>query len=206
MPLFNIIDIIPPANRDEAILYFAGIFGNRNPLSVEIGSGNGHFLVDSAQLHPERNFIGIELLTGRAKKFFSKVEKRNLKNIAVYRGDARRFVWEFLYENMVSEFFIMFPDPWPKKRHHKHRIITIPFINMIQYRLVLQGKISIATDHEEYRERIFSLFQNNRGFASSFREGFAPYPDEYPKSIFEERFRKAKMSVYFMQYTKISED
>jgi len=204
MPLFNIIDAIPPENRDEAIAYFAGIFGNTNPLSVEIGSGNGHFLVDSALLHPENNFIGTELLLGRAKKFFSKVEKKNIKNIVIYRGDARRFVWEFLYDNMVSEFFIMFPDPWPKKRHHKHRIITAPFINMMHHRLVLRGKISIATDHVEYRNNIVSLFQSFPGFTSNFSEGFAPYPNEYPKSIFEERFRLANRAVYFMQYIKIS--
>jgi len=177
MHLFTITETIPPACRDEALSFFAHIFGNTHTLSVEIGSGNGHFLVDSALHHPERNFIGIELLAGRAKKFLSKVEKGNLKNIVVYRGDARRFVWEFLYEKMVWEFFIMFPDPWPKKRHHKHRIITKPFINMLYHRLVSGGRVSLATDHQEYSERIVSVFQNSRRFANRSREGGSYYPE-----------------------------
>ncbi len=206
MRFFTITETIPPACRDEALSYFARIFGNKHPLSVEIGSGNGHFLVDTALLHPERNFIGTELLTGRAKKFLSKVEKRNLKNITVCRGDARRFVWEFLYEKMVWEFFIMFPDPWPKKRHHKHRIITEPFINMLYHRLVSGGRVSLATDHQEYRERIIAVFQNSRGFTKRFSEGFAYYPDGYPKSIFEQRFSMEKRPIYFMQYIKETGD
>jgi len=206
MYFFNITKTIPPACRNEALSHFTHIFGNTRPLSVEIGSGNGHFLVESALLHPECNFIGIELLTGRVKKFFSKVEKRNLKNIAVYRGDARRFIWEFLYEDMVWEFFIMFPDPWPKERHHKHRIVTGPFINMLYHRLVSGGKVSLVTDHPWYRDHIVSVFKVSHGFMNRFGEGSVPYPDDYPKSIFEQRFRLEKRPIYFMQFIKVSED
>jgi tRNA (guanine-N7-)-methyltransferase len=204
MHFFNISEEIPPENREEALAYFARIFGNTNPLSVEIGSGNGHFLVNTALRHPYLNYTGVELFAGRARKFYSKVEKRKLENIAVYRGDARRFVWEFLYRDMVEEFFILFPDPWPKKRHHKHRLITRHFIAMLQHRLIEGGRVSIATDHPDYRDHILSVFKGNSGFISRFREGGAPYPEDYPSSIFEHRFSQQKKRIYFMQYIKVS--
>ena len=105
---------------------------------------------------------------------------------------------------MVEEFFILFPDPWPKKRHHKHRLITPPFIGMLHLRLFEGGRVSIATDHSEYRDHILSVFEKNSGFANRFSEGFAPYPESYPTSIFEQRFTRQKKSIFFMQYIKAS--
>jgi tRNA (guanine-N7-)-methyltransferase len=161
---FDLKDAIPPENREETLYLFEEIFGNRKLPIVEIGSGNGHFLVACAVKNPDKNYIGTEILGGRARKFYSKIEKRSLKNIAVFKGDARRFVWEFLYENTVEEFIILFPDPWPKKRHHKHRLFKDAFIGMLSERLTDGGAVSIATDHAEYRDWVLEEFQKNISF------------------------------------------
>lgn len=200
---FVLSDVIPPENREEQVRYFQKVFGNTNPLIVEIGSGNGHFLVELAFRNPCRNYIGTEILGGRARRFHSKIEKRNLRNIAVFKGDARLFLWEFLYEETVEEFIILFPDPWPKKRHFKHRMLKQPFIDMMRHRLVAGGTVSISTDDENYRNWIIEEFHKTGGFGNLFRNGFTDYPEHYPRSIFEERFREMQKAIYFMQYRKV---
>ncbi len=199
---FQIQDTLPPENRREMLDFFWNIFRNNNPLVVEIGSGNGHFLVDYAKSHPEYNFIGVEILMGRAKKFYSKIVKRSLQNIAVFRGDARRFLWEYLYEESVQEFIFLFPDPWPKKRHHKHRLLNTQFIPMLETRLIKGGLVSIATDFCEYRDWILNEFKKIVSFKNLFKNGYSTYPHDYPGTLFEERFRKSGKGIYYMQFIK----
>jgi tRNA (guanine-N7-)-methyltransferase len=199
---FLLSEEIPPENREEQTSYFGRIFGNLNPLVVEIGSGNGHFLVAYAREHPGRNFIGTEILGGRARKFSHKLEKRGMRNVVVFKGDARQFVWEYLYEDSVVEFVIMFPDPWPKKRHHKHRILRASFIEMLNHRLIPNGRIWITTDVAAYRDFIIEEFDRVGGFRNLNRRDYTRYPDRLPKSLFEDRFRRENRELYFLRYAK----
>ena len=201
--LFNLTEEIPPGNREEQIHYFRGIFGNLNPLIVEIGSGNGHFLVENALQNLECNFIGTEILGDRARKVSQKVEKRGMYNIAIFKGDARQFVWEYLYEETVSEFIIMFPDPWPKNRHHKHRLIQQKLLQMLHHRLIPGGRVSITTDHSLYRDHIIEEIRKTEGFAKVNLGKFTEYPDHFRGSLFEVRFRRENRSLFFMQYEKV---
>ena len=200
--IFYISDTLPPANIDEMKAFFANIFHNNNSLIVEIGSGNGHFLVERALKYPDNNYIGTDLLTGRAKKIYSKIEKRGLKNIVVFKGDARRFVWEFLYENTVEEFIILFPDPWPKQRHRKHRLLTAAFINMLKIRLVPGGMVTLATDYHEYRNRILDEFRKDRGFTNIYRNGYSSSPHSCPKTLFQEKYTEEGRDIYYMRFRK----
>jgi tRNA (guanine-N7-)-methyltransferase len=199
----TLIDEIPPDSRSDQLHYFKNLFGTSNPLVVEIGSGNGHFLVEYALQHPEKNCIGTEILGGRARKFHKKIEKNHLSNTLIYKGDARRFVWEFLFEKTVQEFIIMFPDPWPKKRHHKHRLLQYRFIKMLGVRLVPGGRISITTDDPLFRDWLGEEFRVVRTFRTLYSNGYTLYPENYPKSLFEERFRKENKNIFFLQYEKI---
>lgn len=202
---FNLSDEIPPESREEQMHYFQDIFGNSHPLIVEIGSGNGHFLVENALQNPDHNFIGTEILGGRARKFNHKVEKRGMNNIIIFKGDARQFVWEYLYEETVSEFIIMFPDPWPKKRHHKHRLLRHTLLQMLHLRLITKGRVSITIDHTRYRDWIIEEFRKTEGFhnvSSANLVNYTGYPDHFPKSLFEVRFRRENRSLFFIQYEK----
>ena len=199
---FDMKEVIPPSSRKESIRFFSEIFGNKNPITVEIGSGNGHFLVECAERNPHKNYIGTEILFGRATKFSSKLLKRDLNNIVIFWGDTRRFVWEFLYDSTVEEFLVMFPDPWPKKRHHKHRLLSEGFIRMLYVRLVTGGRVSVITDYEEYRDFIIGKFENSGGFTTVFDAGYTTYPEGHQQSIFEERFRKQGRKLYHMQWVK----
>jgi len=204
--LFNVSDTIPPGDRDEAVAFFERILGNSNPLNVELGSGNGHFLAEWAMRHPGQNFVGTEILSGRARKFQSKVDKRGITNLVVFRGDVRRFVWEFLHEEMVEEFIALFPDPWPKKRHHKHRLLSAPFIRMLRGRLTHGGVVTVATDSVEYREFILSEFEEAGGFRSLFHDGFGEYPSDYPETLFFKRFKAQGWNISYMRFEKADEN
>ncbi len=193
---------IPPAAREEALVYFGRIFGRQAALTVEIGSGNGHFLVSRAVEEPERNFAGTEILGGRARKFHAKIQKRGLRNIAVFKGDGRRFVWEYLYRDMVSEFVVMFPDPWPKKKHHKHRILKRPFLEMLRLRLEPGGVLSIVTDDRGYRDWILEQVSGVSGLAALFPGGYTDYPRQLPASLFELRFRERGRNIFSLQFRK----
>jgi len=200
---FNLSNEIPPDSREEQSHYFRDIFGNDHPLIVEIGSGNGHFLVEYALQHPEKNYIGTEILGGRARKFNQKVEKRRMNNIVVYKGDVRQFLWEYIYEDSISEFIVNFPDPWPKKRHHKHRLLQHAFIEMLHARLKSGGIVSIATDDALYRDWIIEQFKKTAGFRNLHQDGYTRYPDHFPKSLFEQRFREENRNLFFLQYEKV---
>jgi tRNA (guanine-N7-)-methyltransferase len=200
--LFYISEVIPPENREASRSFYHDIFKNSNPITVEIGSGNGHFLVDRAIRYPEKNFIGTEILNGRAKKFNSKIEKRSLKNIVVFKGDARRFVWEFLFEGTVSEFIILFPDPWPKKRHYKNRIIKTEFIDMMHLRLSPGGTVTVATDYPGYRDWIIEEFYKNGNFSCIRKASDPVYPDAHSKTLFQDKFEKEGREIYFLIYRK----
>ncbi|MEZ4704061.1 MAG: tRNA (guanosine(46)-N7)-methyltransferase TrmB [Bdellovibrionota bacterium] len=129
---------------------FPDLFGNKNPVSIEIGMGKGLFMHDIATDHPHRNFLGIE----KVKKFLllsaSRMDKSNLNNVKLFSVDAKEFIEKEIPESSVNEFFILFPDPWPKRRHRRRRMVQKDFLLLLKSKLVSKGVIHITTDHKSY--------------------------------------------------------
>lgn len=129
------------------------IFGNDNPLNVEIGIGNGEFLQHYATKCPDENWLGFEVF----KKVVIKAEKRALRvpsrNARVVHFDAS-FIVPLLPEQSVKGIFVNFPDPWPKTRHQRRRLLKTDFINMLVDKLVIGGVLTMATDHADYAKEI----------------------------------------------------
>lgn len=190
-----------PSTRKEAIDYFEELFGTRKPIIVEIGCGNGHFLVEYAKTHPDYNFIGVEKLSGRAKKCIRKIKNQSLINVAVFRGDAKIFLWEYIYTEMVSEFIILFPDPWPKKRHHKHRLLKKEVIEMLEERLIKGGTISVATDNPDFYRWLILEFEKVKRL-EPILINVKGYPTEYPPTLFLERHIREGKEIYFLRFKK----
>ncbi|MCX8042894.1 MAG: tRNA (guanosine(46)-N7)-methyltransferase TrmB [Desulfobacterota bacterium] len=130
------------------------VFGNRYPVEIEIGSGKGKFIIRSAHAHPDKNFLGIE----RAGKFYRILKERALRagisNIRIVRCDAAYFLRKYIPAASVHAYHIYFPDPWPKKRHHKRRLVTQEFIALLSETLMPGGHLFFATDFREYFEII----------------------------------------------------
>lgn len=144
---------------------------------VEIGFGSGDFLFREALEHPENNYIGIEYYLPGIAKLLRKIEKTrhndpySLANIRIVNSEAYHFLNESVPVNSLTGIYILFPDPWPKKRHHKRRLIKKEFVELLRSRLKSDGFVFVATDHEEYALKISEVFS-----ASGYIMKDAPFP------------------------------
>ncbi|NNE06297.1 MAG: tRNA (guanosine(46)-N7)-methyltransferase TrmB [Xanthomonadales bacterium] len=134
------------------------------PLVVEIGFGNGEATWRMAAAEPDKNFIGIEVHAPGVGQLMMALEKHQLSNVRVARCDAVSFLHDRLQPNSISEIRIFFPDPWPKKRHHKRRIIQPEFLSLLETRLEPGGFVHIATDWTPYMEHICEVFTSAPAF------------------------------------------
>lgn len=129
---------------------FAAIFGNANPVELEIGIGKGRFLMQEAAAHPERNYLGIEW-TGRYCRMAAyRATRDGLANIRFLRDDAAHTVKMAVADDALARLHIYFPDPWPKERHKKRRMIQESFLDVMTKKLVDGAEFRMATDHEDY--------------------------------------------------------
>lgn len=145
--------ILPPPAPGE-ILAWQKVFGDDRPVELEIGSGKGGFLLNRAKAYPERGFLGVEW----ANKYFQfaadRMARWGVTNVRLMRTDAGYLVTHHLPAECLSLLHIYHPDPWPKKRHHKKRLIQSPFVVAATNALVIGGRLAIQTDHADYFEQI----------------------------------------------------
>ena len=125
-------------------------FDASRPLEVEVGCGKGRFLTSRAKAHPDRDFLGIERMLGRVHSFDEKCRRLKITNAHVLRLEALYTFWYLLPSHGVRTVYVFFPDPWPKKKHHSHRLFGPLFLKALWKRLETGGRIEFATDHEEY--------------------------------------------------------
>jgi len=133
---------------------FVTIFGRTGPFHIEIGSGKGTFLLGQAQAQPGDNFLGIEWARKYYRYAVDRIGRWGLKNVRITRTDAAAFLTDFVPDGSVDCFHIYFPDPWPKKRHHKRRFICPANTEHLIRCLKTGGQLRIATDHADYFEQI----------------------------------------------------
>lgn len=122
------------------------------PLEIDLGCGDGRFLLGMAREYPERDFLGVERLLGRVRKVCKKITKGELSNARVLRLESRYTVEWLLPESSVSRLHLLCPDPWPKFKHHRRRLMQEPFFEAVIRSLVPGGEFLFMTDHEEYFE------------------------------------------------------
>jgi tRNA (guanine-N7-)-methyltransferase len=151
-------------------LDLAALFPTARPLEVELGSGDGTFLVDYAGLHPERNFLGVERLLGRLRKIDRKGRRAALTNLRAVRIEARYFVEYLLPPASVSAIHLYFPDPWPKRKHHRHRLVNPHFVGVAWRALTADGVVYVRTDDADY----FAWIQDVFGADSRFQPADTP--------------------------------
>ena len=120
------------------------------PLEVDLGCGDGSFLIDMARHHPDRDFLGVERLLGRVRKVCKKITRGQLENARVFRLESQYVTEWLLPENSVSRLHLLCPDPWPKLRHHRRRLVQVDFLCAVNRCLVPGGEFLFMTDHEEY--------------------------------------------------------
>ena len=140
------------------------LFPQMQPLEVELGCGDASFLVEYARQHPERNFIGVERLLGRLRKLDRKGRRAGLANLRGARIESSYFLEYLLPRHSAVALHIYFPDPWPKKKHRKHRLINERFPALARLALAPDGAIYLRTDDADYFEQMTAVFGADRGF------------------------------------------
>ena len=136
------------------------IFGNDHPLEIDLGCGDGSFLVDMAQHYPERNFLGIERLLGRVRGVCKRIQELGLTNVMVLRLESQYTLEYLLAPATVSRLHLLCPDPWPKARHHKRRLVQQEFLHILHQALIPGGEFLFKTDHLEYNEWVLEQMDN----------------------------------------------
>ncbi|MEY2520239.1 MAG: tRNA (guanine-N7-)-methyltransferase [Verrucomicrobiota bacterium] len=199
-------DISAPAFQAEIVLDDAltplnlyELFGRTAPLQVDLGCGDGSFLAASAAANPGQDFLGVERLLGRTQTACRKIIMGELTNARVLRCDISRAVQSLLPPGSVDFFHLMFPDPWPKRRHASRRIVTKTFFAFIHQTLAPHGTLRITTDQHDYFRKIESL--------AATSPGFVPTVDEQRQSgssTFEKRFRQSGTEIYRLVLRKVS--
>jgi tRNA (guanine-N7-)-methyltransferase len=134
-------------------------FGRRAPLEVEIGSGKARFLIASARERPARDFLGVERSLSYYRICRERVERSELTNARIVRADGRLFVETALASESVAAFHIYFPDPWPKKKQKKRRLLDGIFLELLASRLERGGTLRVATDHPDYGRSLGPLLE-----------------------------------------------
>jgi len=158
--------IISPASWTQ-ILPLDDIFdsgGQDRPLDVDAGCGKGRFLLARAKASPGRNFLGIERLLRRVRRVDREIVRHDISNVRLLHIEASYAIEHLLPALSVTNFYILFPAPWPKKKHHKRRLITTSFVSSLHRTLQAGGQAHLATDHLNYFEEIYNLFREDPRF------------------------------------------
>lgn len=138
-----------------------GLFPQPQPVHLELGSGDGSFLLQHAEKHPELNHIGVERLLGRLRKIDRKATRRQLRNIRLIRLEASYVMAYLIPESTISSLHVYFPDPWPKRKHHRRRLIQDTFALTASRILVPNATIHLRTDNEDYFKQMTEVFDRN---------------------------------------------
>lgn len=152
------------AAEDDPVLDWQAVFGNSHPVEIELGIGKGRFIMAAAQARPQVNFVGVEWAAKYLRIAQARSQKRRLGNLRLVRAEAREFVEFFVPSSSVQAFHLYFPDPWPKKRHHKRRLFNAGFLAEVERALEPGGRLWLATDHEEYFQVMVEVLRANPRF------------------------------------------
>jgi tRNA (guanine-N7-)-methyltransferase len=155
--------VFRPASYMER-LPLAEMFPVAQPLEVELGSGDGSFMAKYAAANPGTNFIGVERLLGRLRKLDRKGLRLGLKNLRLMRLEALYFVEYMLPKETAQALHLYFPDPWPKRKHHKNRLVNEQFAKAVSQALTRGGVAYLRTDNAEYFEQMLTVFGGNADF------------------------------------------
>jgi len=184
------------------------VFGRPGSVHLEMGSGKGTFLLNQARLNPHFNYFGIEWANKYYRYSVDRMRRWQVDNVRILRADGRVFIEQYLPDKSIDAFHVYFPDPWPKKRHHKRRFFQPAVMAQCVRCLVIGGEIRTATDHAEYFEVIKSVLLDDPASAQWFEPvDFLPAntaaPGEWVGSNFERKYIQQARPIYTLAVRKI---
>lgn len=179
-------------------------FGRLAPRTLEIGFGNGENLASLAAAHPGRDYLGIEVHRPGVGHLLLRLEERLLPNARVICHDAVEVLDQQIAPRSLDEVLILFPDPWPKKRHHKRRLVQTPFVELVADRLRTGGVLRVATDWQPYAQSALDALSANPGLRNLSADGtFIPRPAERNPTRFEMRGERLGHDVWDLAFIRL---
>jgi tRNA (guanine-N7-)-methyltransferase len=178
------------------------LVGNEQPLELEIGSGKGTFLLAESGARPEVNFLGIEY----ARRYWifaaDRLRRAGRTNARVVLAEAGAFVRDFLESESLSAIHVYFPDPWPKTRHRRRRLVQPSLVDELASRLKPGARLSIATDHQNYFEQIASAVRESSLVEAAFAPALGALESEAVGSNFERKYRREGRDIFILAAEK----
>jgi len=188
---------------DDVPLDLPAIFGNTNPVTLEIGFGNGDTLAQLAQQHPERNYLGVEVHSPGVGHLMIKLAQQESTNVRILQTDALALLRRQLPAASLASVLLYFPDPWHKRRHHKRRIVRPEFAELIHRALTPGGLLHMATDWEDYARHMMRVLSAHPGFVNQAGAGeFSPRPTSRPLTKFEQRGQRLGHGVWDLLFER----
>jgi tRNA (guanine-N7-)-methyltransferase len=189
--------------ESDTLLNFDALFGRQAPVTVEIGFGDGDNLANTAAAHPERNYLGIEVHRPGVGRLLLALEEGQLENVRVICHDAVEVLSRQIAQQSLDEVVILFPDPWPKKRHHKRRLVQSGFVELVVERLRIGGVLRMATDWQPYAEEMLATLQSNSRLKNLAADGtYIPRPTERSTTKFERRGARLGHDVWDLAFQR----
>lgn len=180
---------------------WATLFGRVAPLCIEVGFGMGHALLATAQRHPEWNCIGVEVYRPGIGALLNALDAAQLENVRIIEGDARAVLADALEPGSLHRVMVFFPDPWPKSKHHKRRLVNAEFAALIANRLAPGGELLLASDWEHYAQAMQAVLDAEPGIKNLAGDGhFSERNDERPMTRFEARGLRLGHRVWDLAY------
>ena len=193
---------IPFANEK---LDFSAMFGNNAPVVLEIGFGMKQATSIIAKNNPGIQYIGLEVHRAGVGRLLADIERLELTNLRIIEHDALETLDAMIPDNSVSAFHIFFPDPWPKKKHHKRRLVQRPRTDLLVRKLSPGGYVYMVTDWEPYAEHALDELTETTGLVNKFRV-YAPAQAWRPETRFEQKGKQAQRKIHELMFEKTLED
>lgn len=179
----------------------SSLFGKEAPVAIEYCSGNGEWIIEKAKAHPEYNWIAVEKRIDRVRKIWARGKNANLKNLLTVFGEAKTFTEHYLGDSSISRVYINFPDPWPKNRHSKHRLVQKPFALLLKRVLEPLGEAIFVTDDPEYSQQMIDAMLKESGWKSASPPPY--YLNEWKNfgmSYFLDLWQKKNLSIHYHRF------
>jgi tRNA (guanine-N7-)-methyltransferase len=191
----------------ERRLKLANVFGRLAPTTLEIGFGNGDSLAEMAAQEPESDFVGIEVHRPGVGRLLNQIKQRELTNVRIFCHDAVEVLRDCIDDHSLDRVLLFFPDPWPKKKHHKRRILQPDFIQLVARKLKQGGRFHMATDWQPYAEHMMEVMQASSLFTNIAGEGrYSPRPAYRPVTKFEQRGQRLGHNVWDLIFQRNDAD
>ena len=189
---------------EPTFLDLDAVFGRHAPVTLEIGFGNGDNLEALAIAHPERGYLGVEVHRPGVGRVLLGLEERQVPNVRIICHDAVEVLTHQIASQSLDEVLILFPDPWPKKRHHKRRLVQAGFVELVTDRLQIGGVLRFASDWQPYADSVLEVLSANPRLRNLAPDGkFAPRPTERNPTRFEKRGERLGHDVWDLAFARM---